>query len=142
MEEIYPFLPVQIIHRDPNPDNILCRKGKVVGFLDFDLARILPRIFDLAYAATGILSDVFETSKAEDRMAFFETAHALWQGYHSRSPLGKEEWQALPDMVISIQMICVAAFSGSDKLVRLQKTNQDMLRMILEHENTLGNIAQ
>lgn len=135
--QLYPALPVQIIHRDPNPDNLMIAEGRVTGFLDFDLSRIAPRIFDLAYAATGILSVVFERVEEAQREGFFPLARAIWQGYHARSPLTEEEWQALPDMVIALQLICVAAFAGSDAHARLSQVNQQMLRMMLEKEELL-----
>lgn len=136
-EENAARLPKQIIHRDPNPDNLLMKGGQVVCFLDFQLSRILPRIFDLAYAATGILSDSFSALKPQERQAFFEAAHALWRGYHHQSPLSKVEQEMLPDMVIAIQLICVAAFSNTQKYAELARANHEMLRMIMKNEETL-----
>ena len=54
-------LPRQIIHRDPNPSNILMT-DKQWGILDFDLAERNIRIYDPCYAATAILSESFEAS--------------------------------------------------------------------------------
>lgn len=42
-EALYPQLPRQIIHRDPNPGNII-RSDKQWGFIDFDLAERNARI--------------------------------------------------------------------------------------------------
>jgi len=134
---IYPALPVQIIHRDPNPDNLMVSEGRVTGFVDFDLSRIAPRIFDLAYAATGVLSVVFSRVGDELRQGFFPLARAIWQGYHACCPLTLEEQQALPDMVIALQLICVAAFAGSETHAGLAQVNQQMLCMILEKEQLL-----
>ena len=133
----YPALPVQIIHRDPNPDNLMIENGRVTGFVDFDLSRIAPRIFDLAYAATGILSVAFTRVEPAQRLEFFPLARAIWHGYHACSPLTTEEWQALPDMVIALQLICVAAFSGTDTHAQLAQINCQMLEMMLENENLL-----
>lgn len=134
----YDALPKQIVHRDPNPDNLLMRDGKVVCFLDFQLSRILPRIFDLAYAATGILSHTF--GKVETRDDFFDVAHELWRGYHQLSPLTVPEQEVLPEMVLAVQLICVAAFSGSTKYASLARTNREMLEMLMEHEQKLRNV--
>ncbi len=131
MEATFPALPTQIIHRDPNPDNLLLVDGRVVGFLDFDLTRILPRIFDICYAATGILSVAWHHATQEQRLRFFDVAKAIWQGYDAAAPLTPEEWTALPDMVLAIQLTCVAAFAGSDKLVQQFEVNQHMLQFIL-----------
>ena len=54
---LYDKLPKQLIHRDPNPSNILFDNGIVTGFIDFDLSEINIRLWDVCYCATGILSD-------------------------------------------------------------------------------------
>ena len=133
MERNFPQLPTQIIHRDPNPDNLIIQDGRVAGFVDFDLTRILPRIFDICYAATGILCDAYPHVSPDTRLNFFQTAKAIWQGYDSVSPLTAEEWTALPDMVLAIELTCVAAFAGSDKLLPQFETNMQMLQFILDH---------
>ena len=130
IEESFARLPAQIVHRDPNPDNLLMKDGRVVGFLDFDLTRILPRIFDLCYAATGILCDAWNRVEPGQRMGFFAAARAVWEGYDAVTPLTDEEWRALPDMVLAIQLTCVAAFAGSDRLAQLFEVNREMLRFI------------
>ena len=113
------------------------KNGQVVCFLDFQLSRILPRIFDLAYAATGILSSSFSMLKPQERHTFFEAAHALWRGYHHQSPLSKAEQEMLPDMVIAIQLICVAYFADKEQFTELAKVNEQMLVELMEHQNEL-----
>lgn len=133
VEATFPSLPTQIIHRDPNPDNVLMQDGQIVGFLDFDLTRILPRIFDLCYMATGILSVVYSRTSEAKRLGFFDMVKAMGAGYDTISPLTQDEWAALPDMVLAIQLTCVAAFAGSDKLAQPFETNQRMLQFILKN---------
>lgn len=133
-EAAFAGLPQQIVHRDPNPDNLLMENGRVVGFLDFDLTRILPRIFDLGYAATGILSVTYPQASEEQRLRFFDVVHAICQGYSAVSPLTQAELAAIPCMVLGIQLTCVAAFAGSDKLAHQFEINQQMLQFILKHQ--------
>ncbi len=57
---LYPDLPRHIIHRDPNPSNIIMRDGKITGFIDFELSERNIRIFDPCYASTAILSESFD----------------------------------------------------------------------------------
>lgn len=57
--ELYDELPKQIIHRDPNPSNIITNDDKW-GFIDFDLSECSVRIYDPCYAASAILSESFE----------------------------------------------------------------------------------
>lgn len=132
-EAAFPHLPAQIIHRDPNPDNILMEHGQVVGFLDFDLTRVLPRIIDLCYMATSLLNVVYTRTGEAARLSFFPTVKAIWAGYDAVSPLTEEEWHALPHMVLAIQLTCVAAFAGSDKLAQQFEINQQMLQFILKN---------
>jgi serine/threonine protein kinase len=46
-----------IIHRDPNPSNIMFENGEVTGFIDFVISERNVRLFDPCYCATGILSE-------------------------------------------------------------------------------------
>ena len=48
-----------------------------------------------------------------------------------------EEQKALPDMVLAVQVICVAAFAGSETLAALAKTNREMLKMLMANEQRL-----
>lgn len=130
---LYPHLPVQIVHRDPNPDNMLMENGRVAAFLDLDLSRILPRIFDLAYASTGILVDAFGSLAPEERLAYFDAAKQIWQGYDEAAPLCDAERRALPLMVVAIELICIAAFAGTEKLRPMLEENKQMFRLISEH---------
>lgn len=111
--ELYPQLPRQIIHRDPNPGNIILSENGV-GFIDFDLSEINVRIFDPCYASTAVLCDIFanNTARPEEWLAVYQTIIA---GYDRVARLSKFEKQVVPYVVFSIQMICVAYFSGLDK---------------------------
>lgn len=52
-------LPAQLIHRDFHRGNILFRGEAVSGYLDFDLVHQGPRLFDVCYCASGVLSESF-----------------------------------------------------------------------------------
>ena len=65
MDKLYPLLPKQLIHRDPNPSNIIVDHGEITGFLDFELTERNVRIFDPCYAATAILSETYEDTSLE-----------------------------------------------------------------------------
>ena len=60
--DFYKELPRQIIHRDPNPSNIILTKDKW-GFIDFELREENAQIFDPCY----ILSETFEEEN-EDKL--------------------------------------------------------------------------
>jgi Ser/Thr protein kinase RdoA (MazF antagonist) len=61
-ERIVPLLeqlPVQVIHGDPNPENVLLGTAdrRFSGFIDFSDAIRAPRVFDVAIAASYLRSD-------------------------------------------------------------------------------------
>ena len=61
-ERIVPLLgqlPVQVIHGDPNPENVLLgtENHRFSGFIDFSDAIRAPRVFDVAIAASYLRAD-------------------------------------------------------------------------------------
>ena len=54
------------------------------------------------------------------------------RGYDAVIGLTREEKQALPYVVLSIQMICVAYFSEKEQFAELAKVNEQMLVRLIE----------
>jgi Ser/Thr protein kinase RdoA (MazF antagonist) len=52
-------LPKQLIHRDFHRGNVLFTGAALSGLLDFDLVHQGPRLFDVCYCASGVLSESF-----------------------------------------------------------------------------------
>lgn len=127
---IFDKLPMQIIHRDINPSNMIFNKGEFKGFIDFDLTEVNVRIFDICYCATAILSECFNNHNI-DKSKWLAIFDNLVKGYESITPLSEYEKQALPYVIYSIQIICIAYFSQFDKFDNLTKTNIDMLKWIV-----------
>lgn len=123
-------LPMQIIHRDINPSNMIFDKGEFKGFIDFDLTEVNIKIFDICYCATAILSECFNNADM-DKSKWLAIFDNLVKGYESIVPLSEYEKQALPYVIYSIQIICIAYFSQFDKFDNLTKTNIDMLKWIM-----------
>lgn len=126
---LYGQLPKQLIHRDPNPSNILFHNGKVSGFIDFELSQIYIRLWDVCYCATGILSE----GSREAYGKWLEILGGLLTGYDREEGLTAEEKQAVFYVICSIQMICIAYFESHDKYRELAKTNREMLQYIAEN---------
>lgn len=133
--EIYESLPQQIIHRDPNPGNIiLC--GDNWGVLDFDLSERNIRIFDPCYAATAILSESFEVDNTDKLNQWIEIYKNILYGYDEVVTLSDNEWKAIPYVVITNQLISTAWFSEQEKYKELYETNKKMTEwMIANFEN-------
>ena len=134
---LHDALPVQIIHRDPNPSNILMENGRLAGFIDFDLTQRSIRLFDPCYASTAVLCGLFQKGQTGKLDAWLGVFHEILRGYDETAHLTEEEKQAIPMVVLSIQLICVGWFSAYDKYHALAQTNMDMLRWLLEHREEL-----
>lgn len=130
-------LPVQIIHRDLNPSNIIMKDGKLSGFVDFDLSQRSIRIFDPCYAATAILSETFEENNNGKMTKWFEIYKNIIYGYDGIVNLTSEEKQAIPYVLLSIQIICVGYFNEKEKYKELAKVNIVMLKWLIENRNLL-----
>lgn len=120
-------LPKHIIHRDPNPSNIMVRDGRFIGFIDFELSERNIRIFDPCYAATAILSENFDENDCDKLEKWLSIFKNIIIGYDSICKLSVEERQAIPYVICAIQMICVAYFADMDKYNELEEVNKKML---------------
>ncbi|MBP1041537.1 helix-turn-helix domain-containing protein [Vagococcus sp. BWB3-3] len=121
---LFPRLPQQVIHRDPNPGNILYSGTKVSGFIDFDISVKSQRLFDLCYMGTAILSHLTKPSHYRQWPQLFQE---LITGYHQEEPLTEEERQAIFPMLCSIQMIAIAYFSHVNEWQEVARVNRENL---------------
>jgi Ser/Thr protein kinase RdoA (MazF antagonist) len=128
--KLFDKLPKQLIHRDPNPSNILFDNGEVSGFIDFDLSEVNIRLWDACYCATGILSE----SSDEVYEKWLDILGGILHGYDSEGKLSQEEKQAVFYVICSIQMVCVAYFESHEEFKQLAKTNRKMLMYIVNNK--------
>lgn len=129
--ELFAHLPKQIIHRDPNPGNIILCDDRW-GFIDFDLSQRNIRIFDPCYAATAILSESLDEAAPGKLDKWLEIYHSIIRGYDSIVPMTPEERAAVPYVVLSIQLICVAWFSEQTNEPELFEINKKMTRWLVD----------
>ena len=132
LRELYEVLPRQIIHRDPNPSNIIVAQDRW-GFIDFELSESNVRIFDPCYAATAILSETFEAGNEEKLSRWINVMKEIMCGYDSVVKMTEEEKTAIPYIILSNQFIATAYFSGKDKYRELYETNKKMTEWIIRH---------
>lgn len=133
---LYEHLPRQIIHRDPNPGNIICNQEKW-GFIDFELSEKNLRIFDACYAATAILSESFTQSDYDMLEKWIEVYKNIIYGYDSVVSLSDAERKAIPYVLLSNQLICIAWFSEQDKYKDIFEANVKMTEWMIEVWNRL-----
>ena len=124
---LYPDLPRQIIHRDPNPGNIICAEDQW-GFIDFELAERNVRIYDPCYAATAILSETF----GRDNDAWLGIYRDIICGYDCAAHLTESERKAIPYIILANQFVCLAWFSEQDKYAEIFETNKRMTMWLLD----------
>ena len=135
LSELYPKLPRQVIHRDPNPGNIICAQDQW-GFLDFELSERNARIYDPCYAATAVLSETF----GRDNDRWLEIYRQILWGYDSVAHLTREERMAIPYVILANQFVCVAWFAGQDKYAEIFEINKKMTRWLIEKFEELKDI--
>lgn len=123
--KLYNKLPKQIIHRDPNPANIIVSQDKW-GFIDFKLSERNLRIYDPCYAATAVLSESFDENDTVMLSKWLEIYKNVICGYDSVVKLTDEEFKALPYVVIANQLVCTVYFSEHDRYTELFETNKRM----------------
>lgn len=125
-------LPQALIHRDPNPSNLV-DTGDAVGFIDFDLSARCARIYDPCYTATAVLSETFEHAGCPWESAWPVFCRALLEGYDSVTPLTQAEWDAVPTLLIGNELQCLACFEGSSKFLDVYQVNKRMLPWLTAH---------
>lgn len=134
--KVYEALPKQIIHRNMNLSYVYLNGDEMVGVTDFELSEYCIRLFDVCYAATGILSENFiGTEDAVEK--WLPLYQNMVKGYDEVMHLTVEEKNALPYVIMSIQLICVAYFADKEQFVELAKVNEQMLAELMERKEEL-----
>ena len=129
---LYSKLPRQMIHRDPNPGNIIY-SDDLWGFIDFDLSERNVRIYDPCYAATAVLSESF--GRNDDK--WLEVYRNIIYGYDSVMELSQEEYKAIPYVILANQFVCVASFATYEKYNELCSKNIQMTRWLIDRMEDL-----
>lgn len=129
---LYSLLPKQLIHRDPNPGNIILSEDSW-GFIDFELSERNVRIFDPCYTATAILSESFAGADEEKLCRWIEVYKNILYGYDSVVKLTEEEKCAAPYVILSNQLISTAWFATQEKYQELYGINKRMTEWIVAH---------
>ena len=132
---LYPTLPRQIIHRDPNPGNIICADDQW-GVIDFELAERNVRIYDPCYAATAVLSETF----GESNEKWLGICRDIICGYDSVAHLTEAERQAIPYVILANQFVCVAWFAEQDKYTEIFEINKRMTTWLISKLDKLGQV--
>jgi Putative homoserine kinase type II (protein kinase fold) len=134
LEDIYPKLPRQLIHRDIHLGNMLFQNNLLSGYIDFDLSQINARIFDLCYMSLSLLvGNLRDKSKT---LKWFEIVDTIVAGYNSINTLTVDEKKAVPVMMIAIEMLFVAYFANNDDKVHSDEA-AEMLIWLNENKDKI-----
>lgn len=96
-----PDWPMQIIHSDWHPGNMLFRGSKVVAVIDYDAARLQQRVIDIANGALqlSIIGGGEDAAQWPDYLDISRYKRFL-RGYDSVNVLSKAELRAIPWLMI------------------------------------------
>ena len=125
-------LPAALIHRDPNPSNLISTSD-AIGFVDFDLSRRFARVFDPCYTMTAVLSEVFGQDELPWQENWPTLCREILKGYESVTPLTEKEKDAVPTLMQGNELLCIAAFADSSKYREVFDVNMRMLPYIIEN---------
>jgi len=125
-------IPTSIIHRNMHLENIYFNDGELIGYGDFFLTQKDVRIFDICYLATSILAAM------DDKGVWFDIFKDLIKGYDDIVGLTDEEYQSIPYVIYSIQMIFIAYFKTQDSYLDLANKNYDMLSWLYQNKSSLN----
>jgi homoserine kinase type II len=92
---------LQICHADWHPGNMLFRDNHVVAVIDYDSARMLPKVIDVANGALqfSIIGGEGEVAKWPDHVDE-ERFRKFMKGYDSVQMLSQAELSAVPSLMI------------------------------------------
>jgi len=142
-----PDWPMQIIHSDWHPGNMLFRKTRVVAVIDYDAARMQQRIIDTANGALqfSILGGGDDAAQWPDYIDESRYKRFLL-GYDAVNVLSKSELRTIPwlmiEALIAESVIPIAAtgsfarMEGYGFLLMIERK----VRWLQKHAEKLGNI--
>ena len=89
---LYYRLPVQAIHGDYHPGNIIVNSGRVSGVIDFEYSCREVKVFDLSYLISSVLTEFKKMGSPS--LALYLIPHLL-EGYCLNNTLTTEERESI-----------------------------------------------
>lgn len=123
-------LPLQLIHRDFHRGNVLFTNEIVSGYLDFDLVHLGPRLFDVCYCASGVLSESFR--EAGYTQYWLTVVETIFRAYGRVIGLSTQERSLVWTMLITIQLIFMNGCMDTEA-IDAALMNEGMLFWFVDH---------
>jgi Ser/Thr protein kinase RdoA (MazF antagonist) len=95
----------QLVHRDPNPSNILLKDGAVTGIVDFGVVVTCLRLLDPCYLAMSMLAGSGEDP--EKRRAWPCVLRAIMRGYARHLEVSAAEHRIIFPVLAAVQFIFI-----------------------------------
>lgn len=142
-----PDWPMQIIHSDWHPGNMLFRKTRVVAVIDYDAARMQQRIIDTANGALqfSIIGGGDDAAQWPDYLDESRYKRFL-RGYDAVNVLSKSELRTIPWLMIEalvaesvIPIAATGSFARMDGYPFLMMVERKV-RWLQQHADKLANI--
>ncbi|MCL2646479.1 MAG: phosphotransferase [Phycisphaerales bacterium] len=142
--------PVQIVHCDWHPGNMLFRNRKVVAVIDYDAARLQQRVIDLAngvlqFSILGGSDDPTTWPEYVDETRF----KRFIRGYDEVDVISTAELEVIPGLMVeamvaeSVLPIAATGSFGRIEGYGFLQMIERKIRWVLEHETQLiASVAQ
>lgn len=139
--------PMQIIHSDWHPGNMLFRKTRVVAVIDYDAARLQQRVIDAANGALqfSILGGGDDAAQWPDYLDESRYKRFL-RGYDSVNVLSKSELRTVPWLMIEALIAeSVIPIAQTGSFARMEGFGfllmvERKVRWLQEHAEKLANV--
>ncbi len=113
-------LPTQLVHGDLHLGNLLYKDSRFTGYIDFDLSEKNLRVFDISYFLVSIISEnsdiMLDNKKWRD---FYNT---FLDQCSIENELTNEEIEAVPIVMMAIELLFVAYFLRAENIHLAEKT--------------------
>jgi homoserine kinase type II len=142
-----PDWPMQIIHSDWHPGNMLFRKTRVVAVIDYDAARMQQRVIDAANGALqfSIIGGGDDAAQWPDYIDESRFKRFL-RGYDSVNVLSKSELRTVPWLMIEALIAeAVIPIAATGSFARMEGFGfllmiERKVRWLQQHAEKLANI--
>jgi len=138
LEIWYDRLPMQLIHRDVHFGNFLFHDREFSGYIDFDLSQRNIRVFDLCYFMLGLLCEEEKTDISTEE--WFIILKNLIDGYQTVTILTTEEKQAIPYVMMAIELLFVAWFIG-EKDIKCAENAKEIFEFVESNANKILKVV-
>lgn len=131
LSKLSPGLPVQVIHRDPNP-SMFFETPEGLELAASPLSERNVRIYDPCYAATAILNESFGDGSTDVFDRWLTIYREIVRGYSEEAKTTDAEVRAFPYVLLANQFICTAWFYEQQTEPNLFEVNKRMTSKIME----------